>query len=413
MIVAVAGMVNFAAFPTSANFVAFFLKPMSDDLGLSRSDLAWALTIRIVIGSLVGFTLGGFVDRHGTRWLGAFTGAVCAICVSLLYFSNSLWFVFLLFGISGISGFGGASGAILTAVPVSKWFVTKRGRALSIITAFSALGAFIGVRLASILSDGIGWRAAWLCVGVMMFVLIVPAYALFMRRDPEDLGLHPDGTATAVVQARAANVAETDFTLRQALRSPVLWVILFGQGAVQFALSGVLFYRVSYWRDQGLSNNTVSWGIAIDPLVVVFSGLLFGWLAERIPIRYIGAAGNLGWPICMLPMIFYPHGHPYFLFLYSVSWAFLAGCFVTYTNMIWPAYFGRRNLGKIRGAILPVIVAAGALGSPLFGYIIDARGYFFSFILAAILFGLAGFVYLFAKPPRIPALVPEPHPTAA
>lgn len=399
VIVAVTTLVNFAAFPTNVNFIAFFLQPMSDDLGLGRSDLAWALTIRVVVGSAIGFFLGKFVDQHGTRWLGAVTGLIASVCVALLYFSDSLWFIFLLFGISGISGFGGAGGALLTVVPVAKWFAAKRGRAMSILTAGSALGAFIGFPLAAFLIDGIGWRAAWVVVGVAMAILIVPAYAVFMRRDPEDLGLHPDGGATPPPSS-GANIAAREFTLAMAVRSPVLWAVVLGQAAVTFGISGINFYRVAYWQEQGLSRTYVAWGIAIDPLIVIFSSLLFGWVAERVPIRIIGAVGAIGWPITMLPMMFYANGHPYFLYLYSVPWAILAGCFVTFSNMVWPAYFGRKHLGAIRGALLPVTVTAGALGSPLYGYIIDGWGYLASFILGALLFALAGFTYLFCRPPK-------------
>lgn len=406
-IVGVATLVNFAAFPTGINFVAVFLQPMSDELGLGRPDLAWALTIRVVIGALVGLVLGRFVDRHGTRWLGAATGLVAAICISLLYFSNSLWFIFLVFGISGLAGFGSPGGALLTVVPVAKWFATKRGRALSILTAGSAFGSFLGFPLAAYLIDRVGWRTAWLIVGILMAILIVPAYALLMRRDPEDMGLHPDGAAQPH-SGSGVNIAARDFTLAQAVRSPVLWAILIGQGAVQFAVSGLNFYRVAYWQEQGLSRSFVSWGLAIDPLIVVFSGLFFGWLAERVSIRVIGTVGALGWPICMLPMMFYVSGHPYFLYLYSVPWAILAGCFVTFTNMVWPAYFGRRHLGAIRGALLPVTVAAGALGSPLYGYLIDGWGYFASFVLGALMFAAAGVIYLFCKPPPTPLEAPAP-----
>ncbi len=55
-----------------------------------------------------------------------------------------------------------------------------------------SLGGIIITPLATYLVDELGWRAAWIWLGVLSFLLMVPV-TWAMRSRPEDYGLYPDG----------------------------------------------------------------------------------------------------------------------------------------------------------------------------------------------------------------------------
>ena len=403
VVVGVSFLANLAVSPMNAVVISFFIGPMSDDLGWSRSTIAWALTIRMVTGGIIGPFMGPMVDRYGTRWLGTLTGVIAGATVVSLYFVNGLWMLYFLFALSGLSGFGGPGGALMTGVPVAKWFITKRGRAMAITTVGIALGTFIAVPVAVYLIQTFGWRWAWVVFGLVMWALIVPFYGLFMRRDPEDLGLQPDGGPVQPrgQEASATTFTEANWTLRQAFRTPVLWVILITQVARQFASSGTLLHRVGFWQEEGLPSAMVAFGIALDPFLVIFTALFFGLAAERVPIRYIGVIGGFGWGLSMLPMLLYVPGHPYFIFIHSIIWAIGSGAIISFQNLVWPAYFGRKYLATIRGVLIPMSIAAGALGAPMYGYIIEGwGGYSVAFLVSLCLFLGPGVIYFFTKPPK-------------
>ena len=74
-------------------------------------------------------------------------------------------------------------------------------------------------------------------------------------------------------------------------------------------------------------------------------------------------------------------------------------------NTMWPSYFGRENIGTIRGLAFSISLSFGAIGAPMTGLIKDATGSylpawwiaFSAMLLAAVLLALT-------KPPKAEAL---------
>ena len=412
IIVATAFMINVVAAPMNAVVVAFFISPISDDLGIGRSTVAWALTFRIAVAGLAAPFMGPLIDNYGARWLGTVAGIYTGITLIGLYFVDSVWSLYLMFALSGLMGFGAPGGSLLISVPVAKWFVVKRGRAMAIAIAGAPLGTVIGIFVAQMLIDNVGWRGAWLVFGVGVWGVMVPLFAIFMRRIPEDLGLHPDGAVTEVttnsqgksklLEFQDASKREVDWPLRLVLRAPVMWMLVVAFGINQFVGSGTLVHRVGSFEAEGLSDSLIGVGIAVEPLTFLVMALLFGLIIERAVPRLIGALGLTLMVISVLPMLFFVDGQTYFIFIHSVLWGAGAGAGMNFMNVVWPSYFGRKHLGSIRGFILPITIITGGLGPPMFGYIIDSwGGYTMAWSLTVVSLTVAGGLYLFARPPKL------------
>ncbi|GMU41210.1 MAG: hypothetical protein AMXMBFR23_20760 [Chloroflexota bacterium] len=388
---------------------SFMIGPMADDLGIPRSELAWSFTLRLVAAGLVGPYLGVLIDRHGTRWIGAGSGALVGTMLLLLAMSHDLWVIYLVFAVSGLAGLGGPSGQLLTQVPLAKWFVAKRGRALAIGTMGMAAGTTVAIPVTQWLIEGHGWRTTNVIFGLVVMAVVIPVSAIFVRRTPEDIGLFPDGADTppSEVTGQSPHLAHLttteDWTVREAMRTRSMWLLLVALGIAGVVLTGTLVYRVDFWRDTGMSPGLVALGTTLDPLTVVFSVFAFGLVADRVPVRYLGFVGLGGLAASTVPMIL-TDGEAYTIVLHNVLWGAAAGGFITLNNLVWPNYFGREFLGAIRGVVLPVSIAASGIGAPLFGYILDAgvepRRLWFA---ATVTFALAAVLVLLARPPRRPA----------
>ncbi|MSQ42330.1 MAG: MFS transporter, partial [Dehalococcoidia bacterium] len=319
----------------------------------------------------------------------------------------ALWLIDAMFAVSGMAGLGGPAGQLLTQVPLAKWFVARRGRALAIATTGMAMGTVAAVPLTQWLVESIGWRGTTVVYGCLVAGVVVPVSLLLVRRAPEDLGLHPDGAAGPPARSvleqptrRALLTTDADWTVREALRTPALWLLLGALALAGASLTGTLVYRVGFWRDTGMSPGLVGLGTALDPLTVVFSAFAFGLVADRVPIRYLGCAGLVGLAASMLPMVL-SAGQPSTIILHNVTWGMAAGGYITLNNLVWPNYFGRRFLGAIRGVVLPVSIAAAGIGTPLYGYLLDAgleptR----LWMISAAAFLLAAGLVFAARPPR-------------
>lgn len=386
---------------------SFMIGPMSEELGVSKSALAWSLTFRLFAGGVAGPLLGVLLDRHGARWIGVISGTIVGATLIGLAFVHHLWLVYLVFALSGLAGLGGPAGQLLTTVPLAKWFVQKRGRALAIATMGMASGTVAAVPITESLLNHVGWRGTTFVFGIIVACVVIPVSAIFVRRSPEDLGLHPDGASSAAagVEAQAANahahLATTrDWTVREAMRTVVMWQLLGSLVLAGSVLTGTLIYRVSFFKSLGISSEAVAFGTALDPGTVVFSAFAFGMIADRVPVRYLGAIGLFGLAASVLPMIL-TSGQPITVAMHGVTWGVAAGGYITLNNMVWPNYFGRQHLGAIRGIVLPATIAASGLGAPMFGYLLDAgveATHLWMVSLSA--FALSGVGVLFAKPPR-------------
>jgi sugar phosphate permease len=406
VVVAVALVMNIAASPTNAVAFSFFVEPMSQDLAWSRGELALALSFRLGVAGLTAPFIGVLVDRIGARALGTAAGLVAGLSLLGLAFVHDLWVYYLLFAISGLSGFGGPAGQLLTTVPVAKWFHVKRGRALALASVGMPLGTALYVPVIQMLIDGLGWRTAWFLSGLFVLVLAVPACALFMRKDPESMGLNPDGAESEPLllsadAPRPARPLEEDWTLKQVLRNRSFWLIIGWVALSGVVVQGALIYRTSYWEDIGISSTWVAAGTALDPLTVVFSGLLFGFLAERVAVRHLGGIGMVGVACSMLPLLL-AQNSPIPLFAHNLTWGAFMGANLTANNIIWPDYFGRRHLGTIRGFVFPIAVGSAAISPLFFALLADLiQPFRYVWIVPLAAFATSGLLLFSAHAPRL------------
>ena len=191
-VMATAGAVSMAM--GSLNF-GLFIKPMGDSLGIGRAWFGWAQTIRQISSAVTSPPVGWLIDRYGSRVMLPVAAIVTASAMVALSFMNDAgdaWFMVAMFALMGLVGMSGP-GALVTSVPVLKWFVRKRGQAISFMALGIPIGAMVFVPLTQMFIDWWGWERAWIILAAIGVSVIAPLAAIFVRRQPEDMGLLPDG----------------------------------------------------------------------------------------------------------------------------------------------------------------------------------------------------------------------------
>ena len=387
---------------------SIFIDPMRDDFGVGLSTLAWVMSIRMLSGGIATPVLGRLLDKYGARWVGSFGGFIAGLSLIGFYFAENLLSLYLLAFLGGLSGMGVAGGGqLLTTVPVSNWFVNKRGRAVAITTTGMGIGTAISAPVGLLLINTIGWRSTWLVFGLIIWLVVIPGFAIFMRRRPEDVGLLPDGFDASTEEDNNTEgvnykiAQEVNWTAQQALRTPALWLFLLASSSNIFITTGILFLRVPFWNEIGVPQGIIALGIGIDPFTVIFAVLLFGFLAERYPIRFMAIIGGSWRAMSMLPLIFLST-HSFSVLLHNFIWGVGSGALAITQTLIIPTYFGRYSQGSIGGIILPLMIMAGAAGAPTLGYLVD-NGFSIITVWKAgivLMFG-SGLVVFFIKPPKL------------
>lgn len=388
--------------------VSFFVIPMSESLGVSRTEFSSVPIFRLVLLPLIPF-LGMLVDKkHGPRLMVVGGSIIAGIALMLTSTVNSLWQFYLFFGVI----FGMASltigGGLVGPAVISKWFIRKRGRAMAMGTMGISMGGITIAPLAGWLVGQYGWRTAWFVLGLVLILIVTPLAALFMRRRPEDINLIPDGDPVPVTQAGTGQPEHTEpeysWTLRQALKTKALWVLLGVQVLMSMSLTPVLFHHVAYMQDKGYSlaqAATIATTLAFFALI---AKVPWGYLVERMESRWLLAFGLIVNGLSLLLLVWAQNIQ--MLFAYAAINGFMVGGQGTLMNVAWASYFGRQHVGAIRGMTAPVSQVVGSF-SPMFAAWTWTEGnsYGFPFLVFSFTYVAAGLLMMMASSPGAPPAV--------
>ena len=374
-VMAASGAVSMAM--GSLNF-GLFIKPMGDDLGIGRASFGWAQTARQSASSVTSPVIGWLIDRFGSRvMLPVATLATGAAMVGLAYMSLP-WHLVTLFAVMGLVGMSGP-GSLVTSVPVLKWFVRERGRAIAFTSLGIPIGAVLFIPLTQFLIDGVGWQTAWVLLAIIGVAVIVPLSAIFVRRQPEDMGLVPDGghspRATHVEGEEGRGLdapEEVSWTVHEAIRTSTLWRLVVVFSMVQLAVGTVALHRIAAFMDRGLDPTLISFATAFDAVCAGASTFIFGMLVTRIPARFLGGLGFSMLATASV-MTVYATNLP-IMFISMAIFGLGIGGMMFLQSFIWADYFGRESVGSIRGLVNPINLVIGGLGAPAAGYVRDITG---------------------------------------
>lgn len=418
-IVGAALVAQFVAAGTQAYIAGPFLKPMTDDLGWSRSEYSAVQTVSTFVMGTVGFVIGGTIDARGPRRL-MLTGAViCSAALVLTSQVDSAWQFYLVRGIGQTVG-NALLGNLVVNVTIAKWFVARRGMAVSVASAGVSLGGVILTPLTDWWIGAYGWRSGWVMLGVLVFLVMVPA-AFVMRRAPEDRGLLPDGMtedesrAYSAVRKRVSAVSEIQWTRAEAVRTPTLWLVILAYGVANVGLVAMLVHTIPFLTDSGFSSSTAAFLFGVLAWAALVSKLAWGILMDRFHARYLSAVAFLGMAGAALVLIAVGHSVSTLMaFFVMLAYGFAMGGTVPLQETVWASYFGRVHLGEIRSVAMPFSIVFSAGGPLLAGAVYDATGNYDGALAAFALFGFLGFLFiLLAKPPtRSSGGVPEPIPVS-
>ncbi len=398
---------------SSANFTfAVFLKPMSDDLEVSREAVSWLHTSRMLSGGISAIIIGRLLDKFGARWMLPLAAIVVASAMALLNWATNLWQILFLFVIIGSAGLAGP-GSLMTSVPVSKWFYKKRGKATAIATAGLGVGGIVFAPLHQLLISTFGWRSAWLISAILLIIVIVPVGLIFIRKTPEDEGLLPDGEPPRKKISKQNHLAaenllssddpEENWNTKEALKTSAMWKVLLAYTLMALAMGGFIVHRFSFWSDRGIDSNIIAWSYSLDALVFACAILAAGFLVDRFPVRIVGAvaAGFQILGVLITILIDSAFG----LYIGAVSLGLGAGTNMVVQIHIWPSYFGRKHIGTIRGIVVPATLVGMGLGPPIVGATFDSLGsYLPAFWASVILVSCSILLLISAVPPRRKAI---------
>ena len=251
-IVVAAVVSQFTWMTVASTVVGVFLRPIVTDMGWQVWQFTLGAALASVTGALSGIVAGEVVDRHGPRPLMLLGTAATTICFVGLSLQSNLWIFFALFAVMGLVGWT-LFGPLVINATVSKWFVARRGWALTLGSIGVSLAGMISPVTVTFIVDTWGWRVGYAALGAFVTLAIVPV-AFVMRGTPEDYGMSPDGDGDDTGGQTSPSGAEPpSLTRSQALRTSGFWLLTAGFGLNLAALSAILIHAIPFATEAGFS----------------------------------------------------------------------------------------------------------------------------------------------------------------
>jgi len=296
-------------------------------------------------------------------------------------------------------GQGSMSLSSTTLVP--QWFVNKRGRALSFVFLGGTVSSALLPPFNTWLIQTYGWRFTWRVWTALLWCIMVPVAYLVTRNRPEDVGLLPDNQEVLDEESETADMApeEDSWTVREAMRTRSFWLLLFCMMVPSAIVTGLIFHQVSIMAQVGVSPEIAALVLSTMAMVRLPFVFIAGQIADRMPVRYLQAVSLGGLGICMIILLNTASAE------LALAYGVLLGVMMAFqrivSGVVWPDYFGRRNLSSIRGVTLMAGVIGSALGPLPFGFGYDLFGGYRQILIMSMVFPVLGVVAaLLAVPPR-------------
>lgn len=360
-----------------------FLVPLTVEFNWERGALSGAFSVAVLLSGLFSILSGRLCDKYGPRVLVTINGLLIGTGFLLMSQINSLWQVYLIGGF--FMGIGGSCSFIPIISSIPRWFTKKMGIAIGITVAGFGLGGIISPPLAQWLISAYGWQQAFLILGLISLIIIVPL-AQFMKHSPQRMGLKPYGEGE--VMKDEPSLVKEGLSISQAIKTRGFWIfglILFW---FFFSIQIIIVHIVPHAIDIGISPIIAASITSIIAGVSVVGRLSMGFVSDKMGGRLLFVVCISLATLALFWLIFAKE--IWMLYVFAAFFGLAYGGIVLLQAVISAELFGVGSLGIILAALMFYGTIGGALGAPLAGSIFDRTGsYSLAFLISVIIGVLA------------------------
>ncbi len=367
VILVIATAVHMVSYPGQSVVIAVYNPSLRAALGLSHGDFAGIYMLATLIAGAAALVIGAAIDRFGVRSVSIVAIiAMLGACVLMSRVSSALtlFVAFVLLRVVGHSAL-----PMVADNAVAMWFDRRLGSVTGIKNMVVAGCIGIVPALNMWLIKCYGWRFAFSVQGVFFAVTVLPMIGLLFRNCPADVDETIDGGSGAVVKVAEPPVAD-DFTTGAAIRTRACWLIIFFSSLRGVMWAGIAFHIMPLFASRGLTGVDVVNTLVVFGICLALSQLFGGFFADRLPLPLLLtlAQGMIAVGcFCLLQM-----SSMSLAFAFAVVVGIGEGLGFITVAALWPRYYGRRHLGKIRSLGMAALVIGSSVGPYLFGIAYDA-----------------------------------------
>lgn len=345
-----------------SNFTfSVFLKPITEELGWGRATITSAMFLAGVVAAFVTPVVGKLMDVYGVQRV-TLPGL---IIYALLFASFSLLQPSLLM-LYAIAGTAAVAGHVQTPMGYSKVIASRfedyRGIALGIAVSGVGAGTVVIPQIAQFLIAHVGWRLAYVGVGLTVLIFALPMVYLFLGEPDRAGAAHAANTSPdAQPGPPAAAIIKGDKRF---------YVLLFMFFFSAIAINGTITHIVASMTDRGYTPAVATSVLSSAGAALIVGRLISGYCLDRFHGPYVAtvfylmagsgialiASGAGGLPMAFAGTVLCGMG--------LGAEGDLLGYFVS-------RYFGLRSFGTIYGFMIGIFSLGNGVGPFLMGLSFD------------------------------------------
>ena len=365
----------FIAFVTTGarNSFGIFVIPMSEEFDWNRTTISIAAAIGWLVNGVTQPFIGNLFDRFNGRKI--ILTSLIVVGLSTIALSLTFHFLFLvfIFGFVMSTAMSGASQGTLGPM-LTKWFRRKRGTVLGLNVAGASLGGLILIPFGAYLLDLTDWRTTWIALGLIVLVLAVPLAFIFVRNNPAEMGLQPDGDPEPLPGAqreRRRGLFEVEHW-KQSFQSPPMWQLSAAYTVCGVTTGIISTHFIPYAEDVGVSQTTAAVIFGYMMGLNVLGGIGAGMIADRFGRKNVLGAVYLVRGFAYVLLVAMPGAMSLWVFATLAGFSWIAS--VPVTTSLTADVYGLRAIGTIAGI----------------SFLCHQVGAFLSILLAGVLFDVTG-----------------------
>jgi MFS family permease len=379
--------------PINVFAAGIFLKPISQELGFGRGDIATAIGISSLMTAVASPFFGRMIDRFGVRTPLAVSIVLFALATAALsLLPGSVLGLYAIFALAGLVAIGQTPGSYSKVV--AAWFDRQRGFALGIVLAGVGMGTVVMPMICNTLIGTFGWRGAYLGVACVIIILALVPVLAFVREPTRVSAGHLPGDLSP-------GPALPGVSMKEAAHDRRFWYMLVSFFLAVVAINGSLVHVVPMLTDRGLPLSEAVKIISASGIALIVGRLLAGWIIDRIFAPYVAVFFLVCPLVGLLILALQPPAVP------PVVGVLLLGLGIggetDLLSFMVSRYFGLAKFGTIYGWIFTAALVGNAVGSSILGWAFQlTHSYSATLVTYSVLLAIATGLTLVLGPYRYP-----------
>ena len=374
-----------------------FFEPMRNEFGWTNAQTASGVTIFFWVYAVSAPLVGQLARKIGVRKTVLIGGLLLGGGGIILSQIQALWQLYLVWGV--IAAMGAAALYIVPTMVLSKFFHKKRGSTVGWSSVGVSAGQALIIPQVARLIPNWGWRASMLLLGSLVVCTTSLIGYFFLREDPEELGLFPDGANKPPMELHDDALPE-DWTPKRASGDWTFRTLAISYFFTTGGIISMLTFVVPHMINIGISPIQASGAFGVIGVMSAIGSILFGFFSDRFGRKrtIVVTTGLIAVAFAVSTVI---PANITMLYAWAVLYGLSYGGAPEQFAAIVTDYFGTTHNTTLFG----LLTLAGGIGGGLFpligGWLVDQTGdYYTTLLFLSVGMACASILAFTTKPPE-------------